>query len=155
VRANTSAQTGIRERGQSLAEFAIILPLLFLLLLGIIEFGRLFNAWVTVQHGAREAARYAVTGRSDRVQDDRLASIQDMALTQTRSLPSDPTVSVRSRPSASVPNWAGGPGGPCDQVEVRVDYTFDFLFPIFGLAPQLDLDATERLVAEPFGDCDQ
>ncbi len=51
------------KRGQGLVEFALILPLLMMLLLGIIEGGRIIWAYVTVQNAAREAARYAVTGR--------------------------------------------------------------------------------------------
>jgi hypothetical protein len=52
-----------KTKGQGLVEFALILPLLLLLLLGIIEGGRIIWAYVTVQNAAREAARYAVTGR--------------------------------------------------------------------------------------------
>lgn len=52
-----------RRKGQALAEFAITLPILLLLLFGIIEFGRLFQAWVTLQNAARTAARYASTGQ--------------------------------------------------------------------------------------------
>lgn len=52
-------------RGQTLAEFAISLPLLLILLFGIIEFGRMFQSWVTIQNSARTAARYAVTGQYD------------------------------------------------------------------------------------------
>lgn len=51
-----------RRRGQTLAEFAISLPILLLLLFGILEFGRLFQSWVTIQNAARTAARYAITG---------------------------------------------------------------------------------------------
>jgi regulation of enolase protein 1 (concanavalin A-like superfamily) len=40
-----------------------MLPILLMLLLGIIEGGRIIWAFVTVQNAAREAARYAVTGR--------------------------------------------------------------------------------------------
>ena len=57
-----------RRTGQTLAEFAITLPILLLLLFGIIEFGRIFQAWVTLQNSARAAARYATTGTYD---DDR------------------------------------------------------------------------------------
>lgn len=49
------------DRGASLAEFAIILPLLILLLFGIIEFAWLFATNLDVRHGAREAARQAAT----------------------------------------------------------------------------------------------
>ena len=52
-----------KTRGQSLVEFALILPILLLLLLGIIEGGRIIWAYITVQNAAREAARYAVTGQ--------------------------------------------------------------------------------------------
>jgi hypothetical protein len=47
------------ERGASLVEFAIMAPLLILLLLGIVEFGWLFAQNNDVRHGAREAARLA------------------------------------------------------------------------------------------------
>jgi hypothetical protein len=46
-----------------LAEFAITLPILLILVFGVIEFGRVFQAWVTLQNAARTAARYASTGR--------------------------------------------------------------------------------------------
>lgn len=49
--------------GQTLVEFALTLPILLLLIFGIIEFGRIFQAWVTVQNAARTAARYGVTGQ--------------------------------------------------------------------------------------------
>ena len=47
------------ERGQSLVEFSLILGPLLLLLLGIIQFGFVFNTYVTVSTAAREAARQA------------------------------------------------------------------------------------------------
>lgn len=49
-------------RGQTLAEFAITLPILLILIFGIIEFGRIFQAWVTIQNSARTAVRFASTG---------------------------------------------------------------------------------------------
>jgi Flp pilus assembly protein TadG len=48
-----------RERGAALVEFAILMPLLLLLILGIIEFGWLFGQFNDVRHAAREGARYA------------------------------------------------------------------------------------------------
>jgi hypothetical protein len=54
-----------RRKGQTLAEFAITLPILLLLLFGIVEFGRIFQAWVTLQNSARAAARFAITGQYD------------------------------------------------------------------------------------------
>jgi Flp pilus assembly protein TadG len=43
--------------GQSLVEFALILTPLFLILLGIIQFGFIFNTYVTLTNATREAAR--------------------------------------------------------------------------------------------------
>lgn len=52
-----------REQGQSLVEFALVLPVLMLILLGIVEFGWMFNAKITLTSAAREAARvYAIHG---------------------------------------------------------------------------------------------
>ena len=55
-----------------MAEFALTLPILLLLMFGVIEFARIFHAWVTLQNAARAAARYAVTGRWD---EDVVASV--------------------------------------------------------------------------------
>ncbi len=44
-------------RGQSLVEFALIVTPLFLLLLAVVQFGFIFNAYVTLTNAAREAAR--------------------------------------------------------------------------------------------------
>lgn len=52
-----------KTKGQSLVEFALILPILLLLILGIIEGARIIWAYITVQNAAREAARYAITGQ--------------------------------------------------------------------------------------------
>lgn len=43
-----------------IAEAALVLPLAFLLLLGIYWFGRAFNVYATINHAAREGARTAV-----------------------------------------------------------------------------------------------
>lgn len=48
-----------RQRGQGMVEFALILPLLLLLLLGVIEVGRMLVIYSSVQAASREAARYA------------------------------------------------------------------------------------------------
>jgi Flp pilus assembly protein TadG len=55
---------GIRgERGQSLVEFALVLPVLLFIFMGIFDFGRVMFLYSQLSNGAREAARYgAVTG---------------------------------------------------------------------------------------------
>jgi Flp pilus assembly protein TadG len=48
---------GSAERGQSLVEFALVLMPLFIILLGIIQFGFVFNSYVTITNATREGAR--------------------------------------------------------------------------------------------------
>ena len=50
------------ERGTTALEMAFVLPVLLLLTIGMVDAGRLLQAYVTVNHAAREAARFAVTG---------------------------------------------------------------------------------------------
>ncbi len=53
-----------RSEGQALVEFAIVLPLLLLLVMGIIDFGLMMQQYLTLNHGAREGARLAAVGGS-------------------------------------------------------------------------------------------
>ena len=48
------------EHGVAMVEFALILPLLMLIIVGIFEFGRVFNYWISANHLANEGARWAV-----------------------------------------------------------------------------------------------
>jgi Flp pilus assembly protein TadG len=50
-----------RQSAQSLTEFALILPVLMLILLGVVDFGRVFYYWTSIANAAREGARYAIT----------------------------------------------------------------------------------------------
>ena len=47
-----------RTRGQSLVEFALVLPIMLLLLAGAIDLGRLFYAYVAVENAAKEGALF-------------------------------------------------------------------------------------------------
>ena len=59
-----NAARNIREqRGQTMTEFALILPILVLLLFGIIQFGVAFNHYLTVTDAARAGARKVVVSR--------------------------------------------------------------------------------------------
>ncbi len=46
----------VSPRGQSLVEFALVLPLLLILLLGVADFGRVFAAGITLEAAARNAS---------------------------------------------------------------------------------------------------
>ncbi len=48
----------LRTRGQSLVEFAVILSLLILIMLGVFDLGRVFYSYVVITNAAREGAYY-------------------------------------------------------------------------------------------------
>jgi Flp pilus assembly protein TadG len=52
------------ESGVALTEFALVLPILAVLLFGMIEFGRAINYWIDATHLANEAARWAVVNQN-------------------------------------------------------------------------------------------
>jgi hypothetical protein len=54
-----------RSRGQGLTEFALVAPLLFLLIFGIIESGRLIYYYHSLNHGVREGTRHAIVHGSN------------------------------------------------------------------------------------------
>ena len=61
----TDAQRARRRRGsgQSLVEFALVLPVLLVLLLGIADFGRIFATGTVIEAAARNAAELAAQER--------------------------------------------------------------------------------------------
>lgn len=57
---NRSALSRLRDqRGVALVEFALVLPVLILLLFGMLQFGQVFNYWIDETHLANEGARRA------------------------------------------------------------------------------------------------
>jgi Flp pilus assembly protein TadG len=55
---NNEPEMKARNRGQGLFEFALILPLLLIVLLGVFDLGRIFFASISLTSAAREGARY-------------------------------------------------------------------------------------------------
>jgi Flp pilus assembly protein TadG len=49
---------GRRERGQSLVEAAVLLPILLLLVAAVVDFGRAFDTYIVLTNAAREGARF-------------------------------------------------------------------------------------------------
>ncbi len=132
------------ERGASLVEFALLAPLLLLLLLGMIEFGWLFAQNLDVRHGAREGARLAAVNfpegpppnsgsRSDPNRDALVAEICNRMQTST-----DADVTMTST------------GGVGDAATVTVTLAIDTLtgFVDFLLPPSLTLDSTVQIRLE-------
>ena len=149
--------------GQTLAEFALVAPLFFLTVFGIVDFSRMVQTYVTMQHSAREGARYAVTGRTDcgATTPTRLTCIDYVVHSQANNL-----VNQATTLSVSLTSWAflpgatfgtpvaGSAGQQCDAVEVKVQYDYHPMTPIINkIIGTVPLHATERLVNEPYGPC--
>ena len=63
---------GIRDdRGVTLVEFALVIPVVLVLLIACIDFARVLNASVTIQNASREGARYAALNPTALPQDVR------------------------------------------------------------------------------------
>ncbi len=114
---------GRRDRGQSLIEFALVLPMLLVLFFGIIEFGNAWRIYQLVTNTAREGAREAVlpsstTATVDAVIDDRLTG-SGLDVSQATV-----TLGICS-------------GGTCtnlpDTVTIDYPYQFVFLVPVIQL----------------------
>ncbi len=107
-----------RDRGAVAVEFALLLPMLLLLLFGIIDFGRALNAQITLTQAAREGARLASFGQVN-------ATV--VSRTQTAATGLSPvTVTV----TTSCPVNAGS---GVDAV-VNVSYSFSFVTPVGAIA---------------------
>lgn len=81
------------ESGQGLVEFALILPLLLLLILGMFEFGWLLNAKMSVHSTANTITRTVVVAQGDRAEKVKNAkSIADRELNAgyTMTIPTFP-----------------------------------------------------------------
>lgn len=59
------------QRGQSLVEFAVVLPVLFALVGVVIDASRLYLAWSSLESATRDAAQYLATSSSDPLAVDR------------------------------------------------------------------------------------
>jgi Flp pilus assembly protein TadG len=90
------------ERGQSLVEFALALPILVLLLFAVIQFGVAFNNYVTLTDATRAGARKAAVGRQlSNPQSTTITAVRNSA-TDLRQGDLDVTVSSTWEPGADV-----------------------------------------------------
>ena len=142
-------------RGQSVTEFALVLPLMLLILMGVIDFGRLYTTVIGVESAAREAADYGTTYGAERWSadnfDDTTRRMEERACIAASTLAdySDPDNlpgNGCSNPDFSycVTPSVGGTCGPlnaadiCEDplranpcaVTVNVTYTFHLLVPM-------------------------
>ncbi len=122
------------EKGQSMVEFAMILPVLLLILVGIIEFGFMFSGYLTLTNASRESARAISLGATDAIATQR-AKDSSMQLDGSQMV-------VVISPSAATRQQG-------DMVTVTITYEYDFLTPfmeaILGGNFLLKTDTTMRV----------
>jgi Flp pilus assembly protein TadG len=105
-----------REDGQSLVEFALVIPIFLLVLFAIVDFGMAFHAWITVTNSAREGARVgAVRATSGEIEQ----RVRDTADTLEQA-----------NLSVGVTNAEGQPG---ESVVVDVSYNYSLMTPLADL----------------------
>jgi Flp pilus assembly pilin Flp len=126
------------ERGAALVEFALVLPLLLVVIAGIVDFGFVFQRYEVVTNAAREGARIAILpGYTEPVVKDRVRlyvkqglSLSDGALNTVLPLTS---VGV-TYPNLDVPLSGGGTVTvPTALVTVNYQHEFLLLGPILSL----------------------
>jgi hypothetical protein len=142
---------GSGRRAQTLVEFALMLPIFLVLVFGLIDFARVMQANVTIQHAAREAGRYAVTG--NRIDGrSRPESIKDVAGQQIVGLPVSPGVAA-SQPGFFQVDLSPENGGAAGElVEVHVRYTVEPLTPVLrAFTATIPLHASVLVRNELFG----
>ena len=115
------------DRGVALVEFALILPVLALMLFGMLDFGKAFNYWIDETHLANEGARWAVVDRNPGG-----GSLQQYLVDQatTAELRNGGTASV-ANPAEVCISFPSGTSQVGDPVHVTVSATYNWL-PIIG-----------------------
>lgn len=123
-----------RERGASLVEFALVVPLLTLFLFGIVQFGIAYDLKQSVNSAAREGARYgALPGsETDEIIDATRAGFVGVA--------DSAHVQIEVRHTVT-PGLLTGSATPCStagNVIVRATVRHELTIPFFG-APEVDI----------------
>jgi Flp pilus assembly protein TadG len=127
-------------RGVAAVEFAIVLPLLMLLVCGTIEFGLLFYNKQVLTNASREGVRAGI------VNGTTLGGMQQIVLDYC----SDRLINLNGANALSADDVViAGPDGDGD-LSVTVSYDYDFLFAqIIGLGQQITVSAFTVMRMEP------
>lgn len=140
-------------QGQALIELSLMVPLLFLLIVNVVNFGGFLYAWLTVANAARTAANYATLGSSSpgSPSSATTAQITSVITADTSSLPNTVSVCVNKNTTttaatgtcsfaiSSIP--ADPDGSPYVSLAVDVSYTYTPFIPLFSF-PGLGIYAT-------------
>jgi len=121
------------QQGQTMTEFALVLPVLALILFAVIQFGIVFNNYITLTDATRAGARKAAVSRQD-------PNRNSAVMSAVRSSASDLT---SSKLSVSPPSSTWNPG---DDVTVTASYPYSIsLLGIVVKSGQLSSTTTERV----------
>ena len=114
---------GPDQKGVQTVELALLLPVLFLITFGIIDFGRAYFSWVIVTNGAREGARSAAVGQTPAAV---VTTVQGAlsGLNVTSLQTGTCTTVTEGALCVNTTNAGGAPGAP---VVVLVRYNFSFM----------------------------
>lgn len=119
------------KKGQSLVETALILPFVILILMGIIDFGMMFNNYLLVSNASREGARNAAVGTSDS-DIGLLVSDITQTLDQTRIIVTiNPDQTLRKKG---------------DEVTVTVTFNYELITPVIGAVVPSPIVLTGRTI---------
>ena len=133
-----------RENGAALIETAFVLPIMLLVCVGILEFGRAYQAWQVVTNASREGARVAVLpSYTDESAIERVKTyLKNGGLDATLVDSADTKVEITA---TTIPvNEAGTITASAAQV--RVEYPFSFMV----LQPVAQLVVSESTAGESF-----
>ena len=139
-----------RQRGQNLVEFALILPILLVLVLGIINFGYFFIVHTSLVNAAREGVRYGMVHPEDaagicsRVVGQ--ISLTDPDLSKIEVLYADDDEGMTcDAPSTVDENLDPGE----DKVTVRIEHDLPALTPLLRAFFQIDILAERTITRVP------
>jgi len=128
ISSNRRAMSGrrTRERGQSLLEFAFVVPVFLLILMGVIDFSLGLKSWIQITNAAREAARYgAVNCGAGDIDGTPVAElVEDRAIDSATGLNLDPA-------KIEVLNCEAG--NATESVTVTIDYDYKLISPLGGM----------------------
>jgi Flp pilus assembly protein TadG len=113
---------GTAEEGQALVEFALVLPVLLILVVGILEFGRAWNLHQVLTDAAREGARKAAI-YDPKITQDSVTNTVKTALSRGKIDYTKATITS--------PGWDAGQNFPVT-VNVSIPYRFTFFGPLMG-----------------------
>jgi hypothetical protein len=116
-------------RGQSLAEFAMTVPMALLMVLFGLDFGRVFLGWVALNQAAREAANYAAMNPEAWTLPYNLAAQSEYARLVTTETSNINCTLDTPLPDPTFPNGTGI-GAP---VNVELHCSFSLITPIIGV----------------------